>query len=141
MYFILKVYSKHKTLVLFFSNWSQLLGKIYINIFTIWLVRKLSNNFSYLAPPVCAIYVQAILFKRINEPGAFWGLMIGLFVGMVRFIWQFSYEEPPCIRSHLDKRPAIISKVHYLHFGIILFIITCVSSWTISLRKHFFTVT
>ena len=23
---------------------------------------------SFLAPPVCAIYVQAVLFKRINEP-------------------------------------------------------------------------
>lgn len=23
---------------------------------------------SYLAPPVCAIYIQAIFFKRINEP-------------------------------------------------------------------------
>lgn len=104
------------------------------------LWKKLLNleYFSYLAPPVCAIYVQAILFKRINEPGAFWGLMVGLFVGMVRFIWQFSYEEPPCIRSHLDKRPAIISKVHYLHFGIILFIITCISSWTISLCMKFF---
>ena len=59
--------------------------------------------------------------------------MIGLFVGMVRFVWQFSYEEPPCVLSHLDKRPAIISKVHYLHFGIILFLITCASSWVISL--------
>jgi hypothetical protein len=59
--------------------------------------------------------------------------MIGLFVGMVRFIWQFSYEEPPCSKSYLDKRPAIISKVHYLHFGIILFVITCIASWTISL--------
>ena len=88
---------------------------------------------SFLAPPVCAIYVQAILFKRINETGAFWGLIIGLGVGMVRFIWQFSYTEPPCIKSYLDNRPAIISKVHFLHFGIILFIITCIATWTISL--------
>ena len=98
---------------------------------------------SFLAPPVCAVYVMAIFFKRINEPvsilsiklkkifvwifqkGAFWGLMVGLFVGMVRFIWQFSYEEPPCAKKYLDKRPAIIAKLHYLHFGIVLFIITC----------------
>jgi hypothetical protein len=59
--------------------------------------------------------------------------MIGLFVGLVRFIWQFSYEEPPCARKYLDKRPAIISKLHYLHFGIVLFVITCASSWSISL--------
>lgn len=34
---------------------------------------------------------------------------------------------------HLDKRPSVISKVHFLHFGIILFIITCSASWIISL--------
>ena len=32
---------------------------------------------SFLAPPVCAIYVLAIFVKRVNEQGAFWGLMIG----------------------------------------------------------------
>ncbi len=26
---------------------------------------------SFLAPPVCAIYVQAVLFQRINEPVRF----------------------------------------------------------------------
>ncbi len=57
--------------------------------------------------------------------------MIGLVVGMIRFIWQFSYAEPGC--GDLDTRPNIISKVHYLHFGIILFIITCVSSYGISI--------
>ena len=34
---------------------------------------------------------------------------------------------------HLDRRPSIISKVHFLHFGIILFVITCTASWIISL--------
>lgn len=88
---------------------------------------------SYLAPPVCAVYVQAVLFKRINEPGAFWGLIIGLAVGITRFVWQFSYQEPPCLESHLDKRPAILKNVHFLHFGIILFFITCAATWAISL--------
>lgn len=71
--------------------------------------------------------------RILNKKGAFWGLIIGLGVGLTRFIWEFSYESPPCGKSYLDKRPAIISKVHYLHFGIILFVITCASSWTISL--------
>ncbi len=88
---------------------------------------------SFLAPPVCAIYVQAVLFQRINEQGTFWGLLIGLVCGMIRFVWQFSYQEPPCLKSNLDKRPAIIKNVHFLHFGVILFLITCASSWIISL--------
>ncbi|KAG0413829.1 hypothetical protein HPB47_009014, partial [Ixodes persulcatus] len=73
---------------------------------------------SYLAPPVCAVYVLAVSWKRINEPGAFWGLMIGLAVGMSRFIWEFSYHVPGCGSPDPDPRPAIISSVHYLHFAL-----------------------
>ena len=88
---------------------------------------------SFLAPPVCAVYVQAILFKRINEPGAFWGLVSGLLTGICRFAWQFAYDEPPCAKSYTDKRPWLIAKVHFLHIGIVLFVITLAVSWIVSL--------
>lgn len=86
---------------------------------------------SFLAPPVCAIYILAIFTERTNEMGAFWGLIIGLVTGMIRFIWQFAYAEPGC--GEPDTRPEAISKVHYLHFAIILFIVTIVSAYSISL--------
>ncbi|XP_074640673.1 sodium/glucose cotransporter 4-like isoform X2 [Tubulanus polymorphus] len=88
---------------------------------------------SYLAPPICAVYVLAVLWKRINEQGAFWGLMIGLVTGMIRFGWEFSYTVPPCGQEHLDTRPSIIKDVHYLHFGIILFFVVAISTTIISL--------
>jgi hypothetical protein len=68
--------------------------------------------------------------------GAFWGLLIGLAAGIMRFVWQFMYTEQPCLKSYLDKRPAIISKVHFLHFGVISFLLTCASSWAISLMTE-----
>ena len=52
---------------------------------------------------------------------------VGLVVGMIRFIWQFSYLEPPCTQMHLDTRPKIISegKLNHMtisiHDGIIIF--------------------
>ncbi len=39
---------------------------------------------SYLAPPICAVYLLAVFWPRCNEPGAFWGLMVGLLIGMFR---------------------------------------------------------
>jgi Na+/proline symporter len=39
---------------------------------------------SFLAPPICAVYLLAIFWPRTNEPGAFWGLMIGLVIGLIR---------------------------------------------------------
>jgi hypothetical protein len=62
--------------------------------------------------------------------------MVGLFVGMVRFIWQFSYIDPFCGSSEPDLRSPLISKIHYLHFSIILSLITMVVSWAVSLMTE-----
>lgn len=86
---------------------------------------------SYLAPPVCAIFILAVFWKRTTEPGAFYGLMVGLVVGMIRFIWEFSYPSVPC--GEEDTRPPIIKDVHYLHFGIILFGVSIIVSIVVSI--------
>ncbi|XP_068099618.1 sodium/mannose cotransporter SLC5A10 [Hyperolius riggenbachi] len=77
---------------------------------------------SYLAPPVTAVFVLAVFWKRANEQGAFWGLMIGLVVGLVRMIMEFVYPIPRC--GIPDERPAVLKDVHYLHFAIILCALT-----------------
>merc|ERR1712218_721602 len=82
---------------------------------------------SYLAPPICAVYLLAVFWTRTNEPGAFWGLMIGLVVGLIRFALEFGYSLPPCgtPRDSPLMPPDwwfdVVGNVHYLHFGIILF--------------------
>ncbi|XP_067859535.1 sodium/mannose cotransporter SLC5A10 [Heptranchias perlo] len=86
---------------------------------------------SYLAPPVTAVFVLAVFWKRVNEPGAFWGLMIGLAVGLARMIMEFVYPSPRC--GVYDPRPSILKKVHYLHFAVILCALTALIVVTISL--------
>lgn len=81
---------------------------------------------SYLAPPIAAIYCMAVIWKRLNEPGAFWGLMIGFVVGMVRMSLDFYYTEPPC--GEEDLRPNIIKKIHYMYFATLMFWGTCLVS-------------
>lgn len=73
-------------------------------------------------------YTTYIIFQ-----GAFWGLMIGLVIGLTRFIWEYVYSVPPCGEGEKDIRPDIISKVHYLHFGILLFGIVFIATTVISL--------
>ncbi|CAF3898215.1 unnamed protein product [Rotaria magnacalcarata] len=62
-----------------------------------------------------AINFLAILWKRVNEEAAFWGLIF-----------------PPYALSHTDQRPDAI-KFHYLYFAILLFVLTCLITITISL--------
>ncbi|NXK32019.1 SC5A9 protein, partial [Piprites chloris] len=86
---------------------------------------------SYLAPPITALFVLAIFCKRINEPGAFWGLMVGLAVGLVRMIMEFIYSTPSC--GEEDGRPAVLKDLHYLYFALILCVLSAIVIVLISL--------
>ncbi|XP_066111120.1 solute carrier family 5 member 4-like isoform X1 [Saccopteryx bilineata] len=77
---------------------------------------------SYLAPPVSAVFLLAIFCKRVNEQGAFWGLIIGLVIGLIRMITEFAYGTGSCVAA--SDCPKIICGVHYLYFAMILFVIS-----------------
>ncbi|XP_038051758.1 sodium/glucose cotransporter 5-like [Patiria miniata] len=86
---------------------------------------------SFLAPPIAAVYLIALLWPRGNEKGCFWGLVVGLVVGVIRMILDFTYRAPPC--WGVDNRPAITAKVHYMYFAMILFWITVIVDVVVSL--------
>ncbi|NXQ10763.1 SC5A9 protein, partial [Peucedramus taeniatus] len=86
---------------------------------------------SFLCPPIATLFILAIFCKRVNEPGAFWGLVAGLAAGLVRMIMEFTYSAPAC--GEEDKRPAVIKDVHYLYFALILFAITAIVIILVSL--------
>ncbi|XP_043542762.1 sodium/glucose cotransporter 1 [Chiloscyllium plagiosum] len=77
---------------------------------------------SYLGPPIASVFLLAIFVKRVNEPGAFWGLIFGLATGLSRMIPEFVYGTGSCVRP--SNCPKIICGIHYLYFAIILFVAT-----------------
>ncbi|TSX85959.1 Sodium/glucose cotransporter 2 [Bagarius yarrelli] len=77
---------------------------------------------SYLAPPIAAVFFLAIFVKRVNEPGAFWGLMGGLVMGLCRIAPEFYFGTGSCLVP--SKCPTLICGVHYLHFAVLLFLCT-----------------
>uniref|UniRef100_A0A8C8RQ41 Sodium/glucose cotransporter 1 n=1 Tax=Pelusios castaneus TaxID=367368 RepID=A0A8C8RQ41_9SAUR len=86
---------------------------------------------SYLGPPIAAVFLLGIFCKRVNEEGAFWGLLIGLVVGLARMIAEFAYGTSSCVNP--SNCPKIICGVHYLYFAIILFGISCIIILGVSL--------
>ncbi|KAF4015681.1 hypothetical protein G4228_007476 [Cervus hanglu yarkandensis] len=86
---------------------------------------------SYLQPPVAVVFIMGCFWKRANEKGAFFGLVLGLLLGLVRLILDFIYVQPRC--DQLDERPAVVKDVHYLYFSMILSSVTlitvCAVSW------------
>ncbi|OWF52829.1 sodium/glucose cotransporter 4-like [Mizuhopecten yessoensis] len=95
------------------------------------LFNYIQSVSGYLVPPVLSLFLLAMLWKRTNEAGAFWGLMVGLLVGLLRLGLDFGYGTPAC--GEEEFRPAIIAKVHFLHFTIILFFISLFTTIIISL--------
>ncbi|XP_072001697.1 sodium/glucose cotransporter 1 [Engystomops pustulosus] len=79
---------------------------------------------SYLGPPIASVFFLAIFVKRVNEPGAFWGLIIGLLIGLSRMIAEFAFGTGSCVKP--SNCPKIICGVHYLYFAIILFAATSI---------------
>ncbi|NWR88322.1 SC5AA protein, partial [Furnarius figulus] len=73
---------------------------------------------SYLAPPVTAVFILAVFWPRANEQGAFWGLMVGLALGLARMGLELAHPTPRC--GVPDQRPWLLTDIHYLHFAVLL---------------------
>ncbi|XP_037542423.1 sodium/myo-inositol cotransporter isoform X1 [Nematolebias whitei] len=73
----------------------------------------------YLTPPIAALFLLGVFWKRCNETGAFWGGMTGFTLGSLRLILAFIYRQPRCDQP--DDRPAFIVHVHYMYFAAGLF--------------------
>ncbi|KAK1328346.1 hypothetical protein QTO34_011919 [Cnephaeus nilssonii] len=86
---------------------------------------------SYLGPPIAAVFLLAVFCKRVNEHGAFWGLIIGFLIGVSRMIAEFAYGTGSCMEP--SQCPTIICGVHYLYFAIILFAISIIIILLVSL--------
>uniref|UniRef100_A0A8D2PD18 Sodium/myo-inositol cotransporter 2 n=1 Tax=Zosterops lateralis melanops TaxID=1220523 RepID=A0A8D2PD18_ZOSLA len=89
---------------------------------------------SYLQPPVAMVFILGCFWKRANEKGAFWGLVVGLLLGVVRLVLDFIYPEPRC--GEPDGRPAVVKYMHYLYFSMVLAAISTLTVLVVSLATE-----
>ncbi|XP_029014930.1 sodium/myo-inositol cotransporter 2 [Betta splendens] len=89
---------------------------------------------TYLQPPVSIIFLLGCFWKRTNEKGAFWGLVVGMLVGCTRMLLDFIYPAPLCYED--DNRPVVLKHVHYLYFSTLLSFITLIVVVGISLATE-----
>ncbi|KAK6309741.1 hypothetical protein J4Q44_G00196220 [Coregonus suidteri] len=85
----------------------------------------------YLTPPIAALFLLGVFWKRCNETGAFWGGMTGFVLGTTRLILAFIYREPPCDQP--DDRPFFITHVHYMYVAAGLFWVSGLVAVVVSL--------
>lgn len=85
----------------------------------------------YLTPPIAALFLLGVFWKRCNETGAFWGGMTGFTIGTLRLILAFIYRQPHCDQP--DDRPSFIVDIHYMYWAAGLFWISGLVAVVVSL--------
>jgi SSS family solute:Na+ symporter len=82
------------------------------------LYHYLQSVQSYLAPPITAVFLLGVFWKRINAKGANTALFGGFIIGMLRLIAELS-------KSHLSGWLYTFADVNFLYFCVYLFL-TCI---------------
>merc|ERR1711894_656263 len=73
-----------------------------------------TNINGILGAPTCAMFLFAMFWKRCNEKGAFWGLMVAITWGLTKFVVDLVYPSPRC--GDIDDRPGFTKDWHvYYH--------------------------
>ena len=86
------------------------------------LYQYLQNVQAFLAPPITAVFLMGLFFKRINKAGAMCGLALGFVLGMAKLTVQtlWSLEDPEKMAD-----PAWLARIadfNWLFFSGVLFI-------------------
>ncbi|XP_041727882.2 sodium/myo-inositol cotransporter-like [Coregonus clupeaformis] len=85
----------------------------------------------YLTPPIAALFLLGVLWRRCNETGAFWGGIVGFALGATRLVLAFVYREPHC--DEPDERPSFVKDVHFMYVAAGLFWISGLVTVVVSL--------
>jgi solute:Na+ symporter, SSS family len=87
------------------------------------LYHYLQSIQAYLAPPIAAVFLLGIFWKRINGPAALTSLIGGFILGMLRIVLELN-------KSHLSGVLLTFASINFLYFCIILFVL-CISTMII----------
>ncbi len=75
---------------------------------------------AYISPPIAAIFLFGIFWKRVNGKGAIASLLTGLILGAFRLIIEIQNKIEPLSNSLLQN----IASINFLHFAVFLFLIS-----------------
>ncbi len=93
--------------------WIPMMGRISNKL---WIY--LQSVQAYVSPPIAAVFLLGIAWKRINSQGALASLMVGFVLGAARFILEVIYAGQP-----LTGFLKFYVGMNFLHFAVLMFVI------------------
>jgi solute:Na+ symporter, SSS family len=101
----------------------------FMKYFSDQLFIYLQSVQAYISPPIAAVFLLGIFFKRLNSKGAFAALITGLVLGMTRFGAEL-------MKHKLSGFMLYMAEINFLHFAIILFAICVLVLIVVSLASE-----
>lgn len=98
-------------LVIFGLLWTQ-----FIKLFSEELFQYIQKVQAYISPPIAAVFLLGIFFRRLNKSGAIYSLWSGFILGGLRFAL-----EP--FKDSLSGLLHTYASINFLHFAIFLFVV------------------
>lgn len=110
-------------IVLMGMAWIPLMGRVSGGLY-----NYLQSVQSYMAPPISAVFLLGVFFKRLNAQGAYSSMVIGFIVGMLKLALQLMQDQlTPGGFIHQ------FATMNFLYFCIYLFIFSIVIFVVVSL--------
>ncbi|MGH9335113.1 MAG: sodium:solute symporter family transporter, partial [Vicinamibacteria bacterium] len=94
--------------------WIPLMGAISEQIYT-----YLQSVQAYISPPIAAVFLLGILWRRVNARGAMAALLTGFVLGMGRLVAELNQDA-------LEGWLHTFATINFLHFAIALFVVCTV---------------
>jgi solute:Na+ symporter, SSS family len=90
------------------------------------LYQYLQSVQAYISPPIAAVFLIGILWKRVNAKGAMAALLSGFVLGAVRLVAELN-------KASLDGMMLGYASMNFLHFAVFLFVVCTVILVVVSL--------
>ena len=94
------------------------------------MYQYLQNVQSYIAPPVAAVFILGILWKRVNSKAAITTLMAGLILLIMRLSSEIYFQPEISSDTIVDSYMFVFATINFSHMAILMFIFSillCVS--------------
>ena len=97
------------------------------------MYQYLQNVQSYIAPPVTAVFILGIIWKRVNAEAAITTLLAGLILLILRLGSEIYYQPMIASGEFVDNFMFAFATVNFSHMAILMFIFSVLLCITVSI--------
>ena len=81
------------------------------------LFTYLQSVQAYIAPPIAAVFLIGVLWRRVNAQGAMWALSVGMVLGALRLVLELN-------KDGLSGAAFAFADANFLHMAFFLFLVS-----------------